>query len=528
MTKEFVTKAWNWNEVQSAPVRSRKGLALFQLLLPFLVAGLLWIFGKPVLSAVVAGVGLFFLLMKFLVRPAYELVMRLLVAFGTWLGRVISHVALTVVYVTVFTPVGFVARLFHYDVLDLNWLPSSGTHWRRTAEVNQTRLFDRPFLLEVQRAREHRLLKVAVVILILLLAPNAILFLAFEARDFFRANPVAEEYGDERLRAIYPDLTDEQISELLDETWSRPYVYEPFTQFSERPIAGKYVNVDKNGFRHSTNQGPWPPDPSSYNVFLFGGSTTFNYGIRDEETIASHLQKLLSDQLRTDVRLYNFGRGYYFSTQELILFEKLLGSGAVPKLAIFIDGLNDFYYATDEPKFTERLYRVLEGDESEPRPSAFEKLPVWRAALWLEGRVTGNRRQEAVVPKIENYDDAEVIANVIARYRRNKKMIEAVASAFEVRAIFAWQPGPTYKYDLRDHLFGDRGFGAHTYSKYGYPKVAQLAKDNAWGENFLWCADIQEGRKEALYVDLMHYSAKLSEDLAHCIGELMLERTLLD
>ena len=29
------------------------------------------------------------------------------------------------------------------------------------------------------------------------------------------------------------------------------------------------------------------------------------------------------------------------------------------------------------------------------------------------------------------------------------------------------------------------------------------------GNNFIWCADIQKGLKEPLYVDQVHYSAKL-------------------
>ena len=31
-----------------------------------------------------------------------------------------------------------------------------------------------------------------------------------------------------------------------------PHVYEPYTQFKERPYRGKYVNVDENGFRFVT------------------------------------------------------------------------------------------------------------------------------------------------------------------------------------------------------------------------------------------------------------------------------------
>ena len=36
--------------------------------------------------------------------------------------------------------------------------------------------------------------------------------------------------------------------------------------------------------------------------------------------------------------VYNFGCGRYYSTQERVLFEQLVSSGAVPDLAVFLDG----------------------------------------------------------------------------------------------------------------------------------------------------------------------------------------------
>ena len=81
---------------------------------------------------------------------------------------------------------------------------------------------------------------------------------------------------------------------------------------SKRNPAGasilKYINVDENGFRMTKNQGPWLPSPKYFNVFLFGGSTTFGYGIPDHQTIASYLQEFLSIvPLGKEARVYNFG-----------------------------------------------------------------------------------------------------------------------------------------------------------------------------------------------------------------------------
>lgn len=175
------------------------------------------------------------------------------------------------------------------------------------------------------------------------------------------------------LDQIYPDLRPHEIQDILEETWkARPFSYEPFTQFKEREFKGRFVNVDQNGFRVSKNQGVWPPDPDSYNVFLFGGSTTFGYGVPDDQTIASYLQDTLQTKMHKEVRVYNFGRGFYYWFQERVLFERLLRSGYSPDMAIFIDGYNGSIFNTcDELFYTPMLGKVL---TSETRPDFFTKL----------------------------------------------------------------------------------------------------------------------------------------------------------
>lgn len=145
-------------------------------------------------------------------------------------------------------------------------------------------------------------------------------------------------YGKAAVLAAYPGWDELGVRQLLAETWTAPLVYEPHTGFKEGPRRGKHVNVLEPGFRMSKDQGPWPPEPQgSCAVFLFGGSTTFGYGLPDHETVASHLQDFLSGaRLPCEPRVYNFGRGFYFSTQERILFEQLVEAGFVPDVAIFL------------------------------------------------------------------------------------------------------------------------------------------------------------------------------------------------
>ena len=123
--------------------------------------------------------------------------------------------------------------------------------------------------------------------IVLFVCLNAALWVAFRVKDSFigSQDPVLRRFEGINIEAVYPGLSRYEIEEILRETWGRPFVYEPFTQFKERPYQGRYVNVNQAGFRASKDQGEWPPDPNNYNIFMFGGSTLFGYCVADDQTI---------------------------------------------------------------------------------------------------------------------------------------------------------------------------------------------------------------------------------------------------
>ncbi len=378
--------------------------------------------------------------------------------------------------------------------------------------------------------------------LLLLLIINIGLYVVFKINDNYfddqGSNPVSQEYGNSPLKIVYPQFSEQDIHNLLRETWSRPYMYEQHTQFKERPYEGSFVNVDQQGYRYSGNQGTWPLDSNNYNVFLFGGSSAFGYGVPDDQTVASFLQESLLNKTNADVKIYNFGRGSYFSTQERILFESLLVSGHIPDMAIFLDGLNEFYYNDEKLMYT----HVLEGffDTWEKAKILdvpwVNKIPMirlykylkYRADLVIEHRSKLVEQDSASVDfEGKPYEDDSLITYVVMRYLENKKIIEGTAKVYDVQPVFIWQPIPTYKYELDHHLFVGDGFGDHSYSEFGYQYMAELYKEQEFGNNFLWVADIQENLQQALYVDKVHYSAEMSELLAETICDLILERGLM-
>lgn len=141
-------------------------------------------------------------------------------------------------------------------------------------------------LLMWRRLREWRE-SVAIVWLnacVLLLALNAGIALVQRS-----AGPNVLRPMRETIALAHPNLDAQSIDALVAES-ERHLIYEPYTDMTDGPVRGRFVNVDPAGFRYSTDQGPWPPDPRSYNVFVFGGSTTFGYasatGMRSRRTFS--------------------------------------------------------------------------------------------------------------------------------------------------------------------------------------------------------------------------------------------------
>lgn len=383
---------------------------------------------------------------------------------------------------------------------------------------------------------------------ILLVFFNIALWGAFKVKDSLSsskaADPASKRYANPNLKKVYPQLTEQTIKDLLHETWSRTLTYEPFTQFKEGPYKGNYVNVDPHGFRITENPGSWPPDPNSLNVFMFGGSTLFGYGVPDDQTIASHLQRFLTTKLSRRVRVYNFGRGFYYSTQERILFENLLRSGDAPDMAIFVDGLNDFYFKEDIPEFTSRLAKSMKAKDRTTKDRVIEligesDLPMFRLARGLRDRAeriarersgagSGSEPETDSCAGDEDADNNEpAVISVVNRYMQNKKLIEAVAAAHDVKSVFVWQPVSTYKHNLKYDLFGEPSASHHYFSRHGYKYMAEHIDELFLGDNFLWLAGIQQDRQQPLYVDPVHYSGDMSDIISRTIGDLLLERNLL-
>jgi len=377
---------------------------------------------------------------------------------------------------------------------------------------------------------------VVTVTLALFVGANLAVYGAYKivsATQVVEPNPFLRKYGD-AVRKTHPSKDMSEIRALLNETWSRGMVYDPVVQFKEAPRTGQYINVHPAGFRNSENQASWPPPKDRPVIFLFGGSATFGYNLEDRETLASYIARAWAAERGAVPAIYNFGRGRYGSSEEMLLFMRLIFEGHRPDIAIFVDGINDFYRRgarnLEETQVLSQLYDNWDSNDlNDHLPRLLHALPMSKAVNWLvtslglRSPVTGidvaaPTSSPKAAPTSQALQDAAT--RTLALYDHNKRMIRAVAAEFGVRPVFVWQPIPFYRFDLSTHPFGDDV--AHYDAPgllQGFEEMERRWKSDRLGHNAIWCSDIQEGRTEQMYVDTVHYSAALNKLLASCIVE---------
>jgi hypothetical protein len=147
--------------------------------------------------------------------------------------------------------------------------------------------------------------------------------------------PVPESY---KGASWFREYTKEASRAFFKVKWS-PYVY-----WKTEPFKGKYISINNDSSRKT-----WSPPIDSakpiYHIFMFGGSTLWGWGARDDYTIPSLVAKILHTKYDMQAKITNFGELGYISTQEAIRYMQELQHHNIPQLVIFYDGLNDVFAA---------------------------------------------------------------------------------------------------------------------------------------------------------------------------------------
>jgi len=324
---------------------------------------------------------------------------------------------------------------------------------------------------------------------------------------------------DENIRKLYDTAKPEFYREVLSEGWGRgvDVDYQPFVEFLTRPYEGTHVHVTKDGFR-TPKDGPASLATAKRKIFVFGGSTVFGMGVADGETIPAYLQSEVRQSGREDIDVYNFGVVSFYSTQERILFERLINLGYVPEVAVFVDGLNDAIACNipDATEFSPRIRNALSGGAGR---TLLETYAIRSNVIKLINYYTDGKSLNKARPGAACDGGAARADAIMRRLDSNRRMIAAIGRAFGITTVFIHQPVAYYGSPQHETAHEPPNAVANKESiRLLYEKIiAARTEGRAFVDNVLWLEN--ETIKESMYVDNVHYSPKFNARLAHIVFE---------
>ena len=235
--------------------------------------------------------------------------------------------------------------------------------------------------------------------------------------------------------------------------------WEPYTYWRRQPFSGSYVNIDDNGRRHTWNL----PAHQPVNIYMFGGSTLWGIGARDDYTIPSFLSKMLTQAFPERIRVTNYGTTGFVNTQEMILLIRELQRGCRPQIVIFYDGYNDTFSA-----FQNRIAGIPLNEDN--RVAEFNILQSSRTRdLFLAALKRSNiyniirdiykksfePKQLQQLPSSPSKMENKLIVDVLNYYTTNNNIIEAIGGKMQFSPVFYWQPTPYTR--VNRNRFEDNG-----------------------------------------------------------------------
>jgi len=271
---------------------------------------------------------------------------------------------------------------------------------------------------------------------------------------------------------------------------SNKFIHESWVEFRNLDFDGTYMHM-KNSMRRSVPEAFYNPSSSdTIDVYFFGGSTMFGFNVLDNETIPSQFLRLYKEKFPNgkSIRVFNYGTPMYYSYQELILLSNLIYNDHHPGIAIFLDGINDFWFAT----------------ASYYRQSYFSYIfrQVFNRGLRSKGEFQFVDTASNMFMDPKNIPLNEYNEKLVFNYFENMENIRLMCDLAGTKPYFFIQPSPFYNYKNQQNdpiCFKD----TNTRFNAIYPIVKERSEKN---EDFVFLGDMLENEKGYPFIDGLHYS----------------------
>jgi lysophospholipase L1-like esterase len=342
------------------------------------------------------------------------------------------------------------------------------------------------------------------------------------------AIPDARVGYDARLNAdTYEEKDKSWLKDYYKEFLKQRVSWEPYVYWRYAPFNGRYINVDERGLRRTWNTGKKLSNVLNIKrIFVFGGSTVWGTGARDDFTIPSFISRILNVQEGLNVEVVNFAQSGYVTTQEVILLLKLLQDGQFPDLVVFYDGINDSFSAFQNGKagIPQNEYnRYLEFNSGKSFPKSIKNLISNSATLRVASGVINRLKRRSTIAKSANFPNTNsgktgtegyLYNEVVEKYKTNIRFVNELAREFRFKALFYWQPSVFTKdnktvYEKSQEM-------ARFEVKDALLRINRIAGGVSY-TNFIDLTNIFKDCKDPLYIDEFHFGEKGNEIIARRI-----------
>ena len=309
---------------------------------------------------------------------------------------------------------------------------------------------------------------------------------------------------------VRSDSSKEANKKIADEAMeSNRFVQDSWVEFRSMDYNGSYMHMTGATRRTQPEAFFNPSSSDTLDVYFFGGSTMFGFNVLDHETIPSQFVELYKQKFPKgkSLRVFNYGTPTYYSYQELILFSNLTYNGHKPDMVVFLDGINDFWFAT----------------ASYYRQSYFSYVfrQVFDKGLKTNGQFQLVDTAEAMFMDPQNIPLNEYNDKLVSNYFENIENIRMMCAVSGAKPFFFSQPSPFYNYPNQQKdpvCFKD----TNTRFNYIYPLVK---KQGSQHNDFVFLGDMLQDEQGYPFIDGLHYSpAFIKKVAARILDEMKLEQ----
>lgn len=339
---------------------------------------------------------------------------------------------------------------------------------------------------------------------------------------------LSEEIYDERQKISYYSNKQWGTEYWKEFQLSSSKNYVPFIVWSRKEYSGKWINVDKNGLRKTWNPSDTKEDFKK--VYIFGGSTLWGTGARDEFTIPSYFSKLLNYK-KKKYFVFNYGETGYTFTQELVQLILLLRDGHRPNYIIFYDGINDVYATYQSGKVANIQNLELISNrlaDSRSNPSFFRQLnnlietllskSMTLKSLKLINTIFYSQKENKYSEVAAGYTELQLKLlgeEIVNNYIKSIHILDKLSHIYGFKYLCFWQPVIFTKNRVTDE--------EASYLRYADKKLTQLFLSvnerfsNISISHFYNISDALRNKAETYYIDFCHLMEGGNEIVANKI-----------